>query len=109
VELNRAEREYHWWPFWGLDGATPEITADAGDTWTEMELDADYEPDDFTPPEGLEVEDAEWHRILVAGPSAEGNPDGTVVIAKSGARLNFRIQSNPELIIEPGERIYLTR
>lgn len=91
LELRRGGREYFYWPFTGLDEATPSVKIGTGD-WAALEAAPDYVADPV-------VAGAAWFRALIAGPDATSNPAGTV-LADAGANLVlFRVIGNPEVII----------
>lgn len=101
MELPKAGRIYAYWPFTGLNGATPSLLVGEGVPMSHpLTAAPEYEADPV-------VQGAEWYRALIAGPLAEDNPAGTVVFTQS-APVNFQISSNPEVIITRGEWVILT-
>ena len=84
--LSRAGREYAHLPY----------TADADMTGLDVEVGVNgawYDADDVTLTEVI---------VLVAGPDAAGNPDGTIVLRAGVNRLQVRFPDNPEIIIRDG-------
>jgi hypothetical protein len=102
VELNRAGREYFYWPITGDPLEDPPDLSVGGSDYEPMVEDDEYEPE-------TEIVGAVWYRSLLAGPDAETNPSGTVVVPRSGATVKIRVTASPEIIVRTGERIYLTR
>jgi hypothetical protein len=99
VNLDRAERLNYYVPFWGLNGLTPDIAIEYG-PWQPMSLDTDYDPGRWMPPPRMNPADAEWFRVLVAGPDATGNPPGTIVVTTS-SRVFIRVSAGDEIDIKP--------
>lgn len=99
LDIDREGREWFYFPFWGLDGNTPDISVTFG-TWQAMTAAPSYEP--VTPV----AVGAEWFRVLIAGPDASANPAGTVVVPGI-AQARFRATEAPEVVI-PTEPVWLS-
>jgi hypothetical protein len=101
VRLYRDERQYYHLPFWGLTGSTPQIQIGEGQSWVDMTADLGYVPPaDWSAPDGLDVGDADWFKVLLAGPDATGNPIGTIVLTTT-TRIRTRIAAGDEIDIQP--------
>jgi len=98
-QLDRAERAYLSWPFWGLP-ADPQISV-GGSAYQSMTEVVGYTPDPplTTAPDGFTTGQARWFRVLLAGPDATSNPAGTVVCA-GFQQIKFRCAGNPEIDIQ---------
>lgn len=97
IVIEPDERQYIHWPAWGLIGVVPQI--EIGGAWVSITLDTT-----FTPPEGWTGDSgAEWWRVLVAGPQAQDNPSGTLVVS-STTRIRKRVVGGDEIDILPDDR-----
>lgn len=87
IELDRRGREYITWPdATGIPtGATLEATID-GTTWVTM----------GTGP-----------RVLVAGPDAADNPDGTLVAPIGVGTITVRLADSPEIVVRKAATVYV--
>lgn len=100
MRLVRGERQYLHYPFWGLDGSTPEIKVGTGD-WQPMTLASGYTPPaTWAAPSGVSGSPT-WYRTLLATPEAAGNPVGTIVITESRSPLRIRVTAGDEIDILP--------
>jgi len=83
MKIKPEGREYATWTVTTSDPVTGlEVTFDAGTTWAAMD-----------------AVDATTFRVLVAGPDATTNPDGTVVLAAGRHFALIRAVDAPEVII----------
>jgi hypothetical protein len=100
-KLDRAERVYLVWPFWGLP-SDPQISV-GGSAYQTMTEVVGYVPDPPLTaaeiPPGETAGSARWFRVLLAGPDATSNPVGTVVCA-GFSQLKVRIAGNPEIDVQ---------
>ena len=89
MKIKPEGREYATWTVTASGTVTGlEVTFDDGATWT-----------------ALAAVDATTFRVLVAGPDATTNPDGTVVLAAGRHFAMTRLTDNPEVIIRDGGTI----
>lgn len=103
VKLHREERQYLHLPFWGLGGATPQVQVGEAASWVNLTAAPSYEPPaTWAPPTGLAAEDAEWWRVLLAGPDATGNPGGTIVVTET-SRLRTKVVAGDEVDVQPDD------
>jgi hypothetical protein len=101
--MDRAGREYWYWPITGDPLVDPPQISIGGGAWVAMVEAEDYEPQ-------TEVPGAVWYQALVAGPATEDeDPEGSVVVPRSGAAARIRRSATPEALIRPGGRFHLTR
>lgn len=92
LTLPAAGREYATWAVAGADIAVAlEVSFDAGVTWT-----------------ATDRVDAGTARILVAGPTATGNPVGTVVLPVGRHLARIRATDTPEVAIRDAGAIDVT-
>lgn len=114
MKLYREERQYLHMPFWGLDGASPEIqilpseTELDPDEWVALTAAPSYDPPpDYAPPTGYTLGDGDWYQVLLAGPDAEDNPVGTIVVTVTSQVL-FRTVAGDEVDILPDTPEWIT-
>lgn len=83
MDIDRTGRE---WARWPIVAAPPdrqlEVSFDGGATWTPMER-----------------VDATTVRVLVAGPAADDNPDGTAVLVLGRNVATVRVTAAPEILV----------
>lgn len=89
MELDRRGREYATWPTDAPTDLPLEVTFD-GVAWFATER-----------PEDTEL------RVLVAGPDATSNPDGTVVLSLGENRATFRGVDSPEVVVRRAGSIFV--
>lgn len=89
--LHPAGRETYKWPVWADAARTVPLPAAQaldvsfdGVTWSPMDRPADGQAE-----------------ALVSGPTAVGNPAGTIVLARGRNKAFIRRTANPEAIIRP--------
>lgn len=83
MQIKSAGREFATWTITASEPVTAlEVSFDAGATWIAMT-----------------TIDATTFQILVAGPDADSNPIGTVVLALGLNFAQIRVIDNPEIII----------
>jgi hypothetical protein len=89
--MDAAGREYLKWVLSGAPaGAVLEVSFDDGVTWYPTTRTADTVS------------------VLVAGPAAEANPAGTVVLAVGVHTAMVRLADTPEVVIRDGGRVHIT-
>lgn len=93
MDLPTAGREYAKFPLPAgvAMNADLSVSFDRGKTW-----------------HPLTVPDAHTAMVLVAGPTAENNPQGTVVLAPGNNRALVRLKATPENVVRSAGSIYVT-
>jgi len=83
MDIDRRGREWARWPdATALPPDPLEVSFDGGTTWTP-----------------LQRVDATTVRVLVAGPAAENNPDGTAVLTIGRNVATVRVTAAPEILV----------
>lgn len=82
MKLHTSGREYVKYTVNAPAGAALSISFDDGAVWYPMER-----PSETTA------------RIMVAGPVATGNPEGTVVLPRGGSSAIIRLTDSPEVVV----------
>jgi hypothetical protein len=101
--LDRAERVYLAWPFWGLP-SDPQISV-GGSAYQTMTEVIGYVPDPPLTtgiPTGETAGSARWFRVLLAGPDCTSNPVGTMVCT-GFSQIKFRVSGNPEVDVQTAD------
>lgn len=89
--IDNAGREYVTWTMTDApDGVDIEVSTDDGETWHPTTRDGDT------------------IRALFAGPDAEDNPEGTIVVGPQRTRLLARAVDAPEIIVRFAGAIDIT-
>lgn len=99
-QLDRGERVYLSWPFWGLP-ADPRISVGGGAYQAMTEV-VGYTPDPPLTtgiPTGETAGSARWFRVLLAGPDCVSNPGGTVVCT-GFSEIKFQVIGSPEIDVQ---------
>ncbi len=101
--LTRGERQYMHFPFWGLEGITPEIQVGKDAAWAPLTAEPGYTPPaGWEPPDDVTGDPSWWHALL-ASPEAEDNPPGAFVIT-GPTRIRTRAVGGDEIDIKPDTR-----
>lgn len=89
--IDNAAREYVTWTMTDApDGVDIEVSTDDGDTWHPTTREGDV------------------IQALFAGPDAESNPEGTIVLTAGRTRLLARAVDAPEIIVRFAGAIDIT-
>lgn len=89
MQIPSTGREYATWTIAGADTDTQlAVSFDNGQSWHDLDR-----------PTTTTV------RLLVAGPTAQDNPDGTVVLAAGVHQATLRAVDDPETVIRTAGRI----
>lgn len=107
-QLDRDERNYLLWPFWGLP-ADPQISVGGGAYQPLTEVPG-YVPDPPLAaadiPAGETAGSARWFRVLLAGPDCTSNPVGTVV-CEGFSKVRFKVVGSPEIDVQTPRPRYI--
>jgi hypothetical protein len=91
MRLSASGREYATLPVGGaLADVDLDVSFDGGTTWHRADRPSDSAA-----------------RVLVAGPTATGNPPGTAVLRMGRNPLAVRLSSSPEVVIREAGTIYV--